>query len=117
MMILGCEKDEEVYQDWLLNKEWTQSYEEKTSEELELYRPSDYKEFPLSRYRQIFYFDDDNICEYSVLAPNDSHYMTSGSWKYIEKTNSIEIFNSDSELIYELQVVKLSTDLLTVKVN
>ena len=115
LAITGCEKNSEIIQISFLEKSWTQSYEEKTSEEIEIYRPSDYKDFPSNWYRQIFNFHDNDVCEYLVLAANDGHYMESGNWAYSEKTNIIKIFNSNSEILYEFEVVELTNDLLKLK--
>lgn len=115
LAITGCEKNNEIIQISFLENSWTQSYEEKTSEEIEIYRPSDYKNFSFSRYRQIFNFHDNDVCEYLVLAANDGHYMESGNWEYSEKTNIIIIFNSNSEILYEFEVVELTNDLLKLK--
>jgi hypothetical protein len=115
LAITGCEKNNEIIQISFLENSWTQSYEEKTSEKIEIYRPSDYKNFSLSRYRQSFNFHDNDVCEYLVLAANDGHYMESGNWEYSEKTNIIKIFNSNSEILYEFEVVELTNDLLKLK--
>ncbi len=114
MMIASCEKND-VIQVSSLEKSWTQSYEEKISENIEIYRPSDYKDFSLSRYRQIFNFDDNNVCNYLVLAANDGHYMETGSWEYNDKTNIIKIFSSNFEMLYEFEVVALTDNLLKLK--
>jgi hypothetical protein len=115
LAITGCEKNNEIIQISFLENSWTQSYEEKTSEKIEIYRPSDYKNFSLSRYRQSINFHDNDVCEYLVLAANDGHYMESGNWEYSEKTNIIKIFNSNSEILYEFEVVELTNDLLKLK--
>ena len=115
MTITSCEKDDEINQLSLLRKSWTHSYEEKALEGVQIYRPSDYKDFQSSWYRQIFNFEDNNECDYYVLAPNDAHFMASGSWDYNDKINIIKVFNSDSEMIYEFEVVVLTDDLLKLK--
>lgn len=115
MMITGCEKDDEVNQTSFLKKRWIESFEEKTSEEIEIYRSGAYEDFPPTWYRQAFYFDDNDVCRYSVLAPDDGHYMTTGSWKYDEKTNIIKILNSDSEILYEFEVVGVTNNLLKLR--
>lgn len=115
----SCEKndDNDAIQGALLKKSWTQSYEEKISEEIEIYRPSDYKDFSLSRYRQIFIFYDNNACDYRVLAANDGHYMLSGSWDFNNQTNIITIYNSELEVLYEWELVELKDKILKMKAN
>jgi len=115
MMMISCAINEETIEKSLLEKSWTQSYEESTAEEFEVYRPSDYMEFPSSRYRQVFDFKANNECDYLVLAPNDGHYMKNGAWKYEEKTTTLKIFNPDFEVLYEFEVVELNNDLLKLK--
>lgn len=116
IMLEGCEnKNDEVAQSSVLKKSWTQSYEEKTSEEIEVYRPSNHIEFPLSRYRQFFKFEENSRCEYLVLAANDGHFEESGIWQYNEETKIITIFNSDSEAIYVFEVIELTDSLLRLK--
>lgn len=111
-----CEKDDDdVIRKSSLEKSWTQSYEEKTLEEIEIYRPSDYKDFPLSRYRQIFNFYENNVCDYLVLAANDGHYMESGSWEFNNQTNIISIYNSEFEVLYEWEVVELKDKILKMR--
>lgn len=101
----------------LLEKSWTQSPEEKTSDDIEIYRSSDSRDFPASRYRQILEFEDNDVCNYLVLSPNDGHYMETGNWEFDDKTNSITISNSDSEIIYEFELVELTEDILKLKVK
>lgn len=110
--ITSCEKENEVIASSLLNKTWFASYEETTPEEIEIYRPGTHDDFPPSRYRQSFYFNVNNVCEYSVLAANDAHYVARGSWEYDEKTKIIRIYNSESEKIYEFTLVELTNQVL-----
>lgn len=117
LLISSCEKEKETVNqpNSLLMKSWTHSYEENTEQDIEIYRPSDYLEFPMSWYRQIYIFGENNFCQYRVLAPNDAHYMKNGSWEYLENKQIIDIFNEDHEIIFELEVVELSEDILKLK--
>ena len=114
-MISGCEKDSDAIQISLLEKSWTQSYEENISESYIIYRPSDYKDFPPSRYRQVYIFRDNKNCEYLILAPNDAHYMENGNWEYDAKNNIIKVMNSDFIVLYEFEIIELKDDLLKLK--
>lgn len=113
----NCEHndDSDAIKKSLLEKSWIQSYEEKTSEAIEIFRPSDYKEFPLSRYRQIFHFYENKICDYRVLAANDGHYMASGSWMLNSQKNTITIYNSENKVLYVWEVVELKDTILKMK--
>jgi len=117
LFISSCEKEKETVNqpNSLLMKIWTQSYEENTVKDIQIYRPFDYLEFPISRYRQIYIFGENNFCQYRVLAPNDDHYLENGSWEYFENKQIIEILNEDHKIIFELEVVELSEDVLKLK--
>ena len=117
MLILGCEKEDEKIQTSILKMKWIEAYEEKTSEEIEIYRPGDYNDFPASRYRQVFVFDDNGEIEYKVLGANDAHYMAKGSWEYNEKTKILKIYNTDLEKIYEFEIIELTNQVLKIKAN
>ncbi len=113
LVIASCKKNnDDTILISLLEKSWTQSYEENTSESYNVYRPSDYKDFPPSRFRQVFNLKENNICDYLVLALNDGHYMENGNWEYDEKTNIIKIMNKDLIVLYEFEIIELKNDLL-----
>ena len=105
----------EITPEVFLQKSWSRSYEEEISKEIQIYRPSNYKEFPPSRYRQVFEFEANNVCKYLVLAENDGHYMENGKWEYDESTKIIKIFSSTSEILYEFKVVELTNNLLKLE--
>ena len=115
LTLITCKESKEGFQTALLEKSWTQSYEEKTADEIEIYRPSQSKEFPMSRYRQIINFQENHQCEYLVLSENDGHYMENGTWEFNDVTNSITIFNSDADIIYEIEILELTNSILKVK--
>ena len=95
-------------------KEWTSSYEEQTVNDLtQIFRPRDYKEFPLSRYREQLKFTQDSNCSYLVLAPNDAHYFQNGKWSFVNREkNIIEILDSSGAAYKKFQVIELKQDLL-----
>lgn len=117
LFLLGCDKDEELIPTSFLNVRWIESFEEKTSEEIEIYRSGNVEDFSTSRYRQIFYFYDNYEVEYSVLAANDAHYMASGTWEYNEETKIIKIYNSDSEKVFEFRIVEQTDQVLKLIAN
>ena len=110
----GC-KNTHNTQRSLLEKSWTHSSEESIPGQFEVYRPSIYKEFPPARYRQIFNFKDNDVCDYLVLEPNDGHSMKNGNWKFDEKLNTIKILDENSKVLYEFEVIELKDDLLKLK--
>lgn len=117
VIITGCKNNHNTIQKSLLEKSWTQSSEESMPGEFEVYRPSDYKELPPSRYRQIFNFRDNDLCEYLVLEANDRHTLKNGSWEFDEKTNILKISNENFEVLYEFEVIELGDDMLKLKTN
>lgn len=97
-----------------LFKSWTNSFEvQGTNSKVRIFRPSDYKEFPLSRYREVLIFEKDNTCSYLVVAPTDGLYFEKGKWSVIEmKENIFAIFDSTQKLYKKFQIVELRSDLL-----
>ena len=97
----------------LIFNKWVHSQEEKTEvKSQQIYRPADYKEFPASRFRQIFDFMENGICEYMYLHPTDKHSMKPGTWSYDEKTNLITIKDEDGKEVYSITLVELKKDKL-----
>ena len=95
----------------LLKKEWIHSYEEET-ELVKIFRPSDYKDFPASHYRQSFLFGDENYCKYFVLDAADAHYYEEGTWEFKDNDNLVVIYDSTNHIIHQLEIIELSEDLL-----
>jgi hypothetical protein len=93
---------------------WTNSYEEETiNHETEIFRPSNYKEFPLSRYREKLTFTQDSNCRYLVLAPNDAHYFLNGKWSFVNRDEDIvQILDSSGAVYKKFHIVELHQDLL-----
>lgn len=115
LVITSCEKKQKNVELALLDKSWTNSFEEQSSENIKIFRPGSYKDYPVSRYRQVFIFYEDQVCEYLVLAENDGHYMTKGKWEYDDHTNNIKIFDLNTEMVYEFKIIELKDDVLKLK--
>jgi hypothetical protein len=114
----GCDRvndSTQPIQIQLIEKSWTSSYEENTIDSINIYRPSDYKVFePNSMFRQIFKFYDHDSCEYLVLAANYTHYMQTGIWNYDSNTKVVKIFDQESTVRYEFEIIELKHDLLKI---
>jgi len=93
---------------------WIHSWEEDDENSCSIYRPSDYKEFPPSRFRQYFEFKENNVCSYLVLSPDDAHYIQDGVWEYDESTNIITIM-SETDVIFEFQIIELDKNMLKLR--
>jgi len=117
LTVMSCNtnyEQEKVYDLNLIKRSWLHSQEEDNENGDWTFRPSDYKEFPPSRFRQYFEFKDNNVCSYLVLAPNDAHYIQEGVWKYDASTNIITIM-SESEVVFEFQIIVLNKNILKLK--
>jgi len=112
-LFTNCEKEKISDLD-LIERSWIHSHEEDGENGYSIYRPSDYKEFPPSWFRQYFDFKDNNVCSYLVLAPNDAHYIQEGVWKYDESNNIIKIM-SGTDVIFEFQILELNKNILKLK--
>jgi len=115
IILTSCNEDNNFIQSSLLYKSWTYSYEENVEDQFVVYRPTNYKKFPPSRFRQVFNLKENNLCEYLVLLPNDSQYLNNGNWEFDNKTNIIKIYNENSEIWCIYEVIELKDNLLKVK--
>ena len=113
--ITSCKKDNNTIQWSLLENSWTHSFEESIPGQIEVYRPTNYKEFPILRFRQIFNFKHNNICDYLVLLPNDGQYFKNAFWDFDEKANIIKIYNENHAVLYKFEVIELGDNLMKIK--
>jgi hypothetical protein len=97
----------------LLCRSWTHSREEGEG----IYRPTESKKFPASRFREVYVFKKDGTCEWLSLSPTDAHRMTKGTWKSDDKNpRLIQIFGQKKDSpAKSLQVVELKDDVLKIK--
>lgn len=109
---IACKSDAEDEKD-LLRKNWIHSYEEDTTDTM-IFRPSNYKKFTSSRFRQVFEFKNDDYCQYLVQAPNDDHYMESGKWQYDSSENKIQIESLDNKKVFDYRVIQLKKNILAI---
>lgn len=96
--------------------EWTRSLEEEADPNAmpQIYRPEDYADFTATRFRQTFQFNTDKSCEYKVLAPNDAHYTTTGSWA-MDTSRVLTIFDESENQIFEFEIVRLTDNKLVLQ--
>ena len=116
-IIINCNSVESKSTDKIdinfLIKEWKRSFEEET-DSVQIFRPSDYKEFPPARFRQTYDFMEDYTCKYLVLSPNDAHYFEEGTWRYDSENKILEITTSQNNIVIKYRITNLSEDLLTM---
>lgn len=97
---------------------WTRSYEEETDGDyaIQLYRPSDSREFPSSWFRNHYVFSRDGNCEWLVLHPADSHYMEPATWQAdSEDRNLISIHNPVGTEVVRFRILELASDLMRIE--
>lgn len=97
---------------------WTNSYEENAADavDIEVYRPCNFKEFPPSRFRMKFDLQKNNVCEYSVLAPNDAHKTSTGTWEYQTNSATLLIKDENDTVVHKFKVMEAQADKLLLKV-
>lgn len=117
LFFISCEKDSNPLTPEIdsadLYKSWTNSREEQDiNTNILIYRPSDYKEFPASWYREVLIFSKDKTCNYLVLAANDAHYFKKGKWSLIDsKENIVAIFDSAGTVYKKFHIKELEQDI------
>jgi len=97
---------------------WTRSYEEETggNDAIQIYRPSDSRQFPPSPFRNRYVFGRDGNCEWLVLHPADSHYMEPATWKAdSEERNSISIYNPIGTEVVRFSILDLASDFMRIE--
>ena len=94
---------------------WINSREESSQFSIYIFRPCDYKSFPLSRFRDRIQFEPDGECSYLYLAPNDAHHMVTGKWIYDKLKQNIEITDTYGHIAYKFKVISISKDMLKVE--
>ena len=64
-----------------LCQHWVHSREEQQENDKDqIYRPKDFKQFPLSRFRMRYIVYKNGDCDWYSGAPNDAHYFKHGKW-------------------------------------
>ncbi|MHB9054767.1 MAG: hypothetical protein ACYC2P_01260 [Paludibacteraceae bacterium] len=109
---IACKSDAEDEND-LLRKNWIHSYEEDTTDTM-IFRPSNYRKFSSSRFRQIFEFKNDDSCQYLVPAADDDHYMESGKWQYDPSEKKLQIESLDNKKVFDYRVIQLKKNILAI---
>jgi hypothetical protein len=101
-----------------LYQDWTRSFEEEKdpNDYTEMiFRPSDSRTFPVSRFRLRYNFNDNGSCSWLFLAPNDAHYMTSGTCDYPGNDDNLITISDSSGLIDQLAILELSDSILVLE--
>lgn len=96
-----------------LTQHWVHSYEEEPQgSSPDMYRPSGYTDFPPSRFRMQYIFEEGGDCQWYYLAPNDAHHFRSGTWRLVEG-NVLQVEQGEETVRY--RVVELSEEVLRLR--
>jgi len=90
-------------------QEWVHSYEEQNGQKTpNIFRPKGSREFPASRFRMQFAFDQYGQCTYMHLSPTDAHELR--NCVYTKIGNSVYLYDSAggslNHLAFTIQSVK-----------
>jgi hypothetical protein len=117
---MGCAQDQNDFIEILTRTEWYYSYEE-DYEDYQVYRPETF-DFPPSRGRVSYAFDENGKVTHYVIAPADGLLPVKGKWNYHPEENRISIrFESVPKKGYPqikdviMEVVDYGADKLVVK--
>jgi hypothetical protein len=111
-------KAEEAINTDLLAKGWTHSREEDKDFEGKVYRPSDSKKFPPSRFRERYVFNKDGSGKFLYLDPADRHRMVACQWKIDEDNpRKIRITAEVGGRVQKqsIEVLELTEEIMRVK--
>ena len=101
-----------------LLQSWRHSWEEEQEgDTIRIYRPSDYKDFPVGWFRMKYVFYENGECEWLYLAPTDGHSLKPGKWEISRKDNEvILIYDTADKLKASLsfRIIELEKDILRI---
>ncbi len=115
----GTDSTGDISDDKNLLGSWSRSFEEEQrGSGVEVFRPSESREFPLAWYRMRYVLNEDHSCEWLVLDPLDAHFMTSGRWDADPQDKTvILVYDADGAVVESVsfRVVELTADILRIK--
>jgi len=92
---------------------WTDSREEGSLNPNGLvFRPTDYKTFPPSRFRFKMELAKDGTCKYLNLSPTDRHAMVDGIWNYEAESKTLVLMTTKGKVIKSYTISKADNALL-----
>lgn len=119
----SCKEDDNAFttSELVVNEEaltgcWKHSFEEEEDNlELLMYRPCDFKEYPLSRYRHEMELKGNGTASWLHLAENDAHSMRVGTWTYDRNTRVLQIFNLSGKSVSMFRVLEVGENILKLE--
>ena len=110
-------KPKYLCQHWVASCEETQ--EEKRTAGEAIYRPKDFKEFPISWFTIQYIFYENGDCDWYALDPGDNHHFAPGKWSVDPNDRSIlqitvwvDIFQPENSRRELYRVTELRRDIL-----
>ena len=86
---------------------WVNSREEENSI-IKIYRPENYKKFPISRFRDKINFYKNGKCEYLVLESTDRQHFEKYRWRLLkEDSNIIYLYNNKARVSKRIRIENL----------
>ncbi len=118
--LIACTSNDEITEQLSSNSEvlincWTHSMEEDPNSNVQIYRPCDFMEFPVSRFRMTMTLHSDGTAEYLELSPVDAHQTVAGSWRFTEEDSNFQLMNEKEDAILSGTVGELSSDILAIR--
>ena len=97
-------------------QDWVHSQEEDPEDNyhIDIFRPSNYKEYPPSRFRMEYHFKEDSVLEWLYLSPIDAHHFKTGKWWIEYEENPLLKAEMDS-LISTFEILELNDSTLVLE--
>ena len=106
------EPAEATFDTELFCRAWTHSREESAT----TYRLASSREFPPSRFRMRYVFNEDGTCQWYYLHPTDRHHMRPGTWEIVgEEGDRVQILDEDGNRVKSFRVLELTQDVLRLE--
>ena len=125
LLLMGCGgadlNTEEVsskpkVRDTSFYQEWVHSYEEQNGQKIpNIFRPKGSREFPPSRFRMQFAFDQFGQCTYMHLSPTDAHELR--NCVYTKIGNAVYLYDSAGGSLSHLAFTIQSVDASEMKMS
>ena len=99
---------EYLCQHWVISCEKRQQ-----TDKDEIYRPKDFKEFPVSWFTMQYIFYKNGDCEWFCSDPGDNHHFKPGKWRVDPNDkNILQIITGETTVSY--RVTELKKDILRI---
>ena len=97
-----------------LCRQWVHSFEEQKTDKDQIYRPVNFKTFPLSRFRMHYKFSINGECEWLSLAPDDAQRLKTGKWSVDPDDKAILRITTEGTTV-SYRVIELKKDILRLR--